>query len=816
MHSANHRSKRNSFSNPLYLFAAVAGQAVLAGLLAGCGTGAVPDTSSAAGTVVPHSVQGVLHGGQNPIFHSAIQLYAAGKTGVGSGPRTMLAQPVYSLADGSFSLTGLYNCNAGDEVYLVATGGDSGSGINSAIGMMAALGPCSTLKANAATTFITVNEAVTVASVYALSAYMNGALALGADYTNTASADGLMAAFANTNTMVNLATGAVPLTSTGNGIVPQTTINSLANSLAACVNSAPASTACTNLFMDTTTSSSTPTDTLQATLNIAHNPSMKTSDIFNLAVAGAPFQPTLGSAPASYAITVAHPSDVLLYHNNISRNGVQSYETTLTPANVNKTQFGKLATYTVDSYLFAQPLYLGGVGMPDGVVHNLVFAASSRGTVYMFDADGAGTVWTESLVPSGERYAQQSDYGNCGNPPESGIVGTPVIDRTAGTIYLVTKTVNTSTGAFYHRLHAISLLDGTERTGSPVVINPTFTGTGDGTSNGTIAFNGQRQNERSALLIAPNANGTNTVWIAYASHCDIGPYHGIVLGYDGASLTNTATFIDTPNGSDGGIWMSNGGLAADAAGYIYASTGNGSFDVDNSAGVATGGIDYGDAALKLAPPASGSPAGSLMTVSDYFVPTDQATLDAKDLDVGGSEAILFTDPSSGVAPNLMIANDKNGSVYLINTDQMSHYDTSSTNGNADIQDFKAGGVFIYNFAFFNNMLYTSVPLEAYAYTPGTLMLAGSFSTTPVANTGINYTAPVVSANGTANGVVWSEDGGGTLHAYTPTLSEIYNTTQAAGSRDATPTFVKFTSPVIANGKVYLSGQGSLSIYGLLP
>jgi hypothetical protein len=699
----------------------------------------------------------------------------------------------------------------------VASGGDSGSGPNGAIGLMAALGSCSTLLANAATTFIDVNEVTTVGSVYALEAYMNGAQALGADFTSTASSDGLIAAFANVNTLVTTSTGTALLTTTGNGIVPQTTIDSLANSIAACVNSASGSSSCSDLMSDTITSSNTPADTLQAALNIAHNPSMKTSSVYMLGVAGAPFQPTLSGAPASYAIAVSHPSDVLLYHNNISRNGVQSYEITLTPANVNSTQFGKLATYTVDSYLYAQPLYLGGEGMPDGLVHNIVFAESSRGTVYAFDADGGGTLWTESLVPSGERYPVAADYGNCGNPEEAAIVGTPVIDRAAGTMYVVVKTVSsTNSATFFHRLHAISILDGTERSRSPVVISPTFTGTGAGTSGTTIPFNGKTQNERSALLIAPNGSGTNTVWIAYASHCDIAPYHGDILGYDGTSLTNTATFIDTPNGDDGGIWMSNGGLAADAAGYIYASTGNGTFDVDNSSGMTTGGIDYGDAALKLSPPASGSPAASLMTIADYFVPTDQATLDAQDKDVGGSEAILFTDPASGIATNLMIANDKNGSVYLIDTDHMDHYDMGPNDTNADIQDFTAGGTFIYNFAFFNNMLYTSVPLEAYAYTPGTLMLAGSFNTTAVATTGVSHTAPVVSANGTANGVVWAQDTSGEMHAYTPTLTEIYNTSQATGSRDTPGTFVKFTSPVIANGKVYLGGQGSLLIYGLLP
>jgi hypothetical protein len=449
--------------------------------------------------------------------------------------------------------------------------------------------------------------------------------------------------------------------------------------------------------------------------------------------------------------------------------------------------------------------------MPDGLVHNLVIAASTRGTVYAFDADGSSTtaLWSVSLLPTGERYPVAADYGNCGNPPEAAIVGTPVIDRAGGTIYVVVKTINSSTSVFAQRLHALSLIDGSERAGSPTVISPSFAGSGAGNSAGTIAFNAQRQLNRSALMLTDNSDGTKTVWVNFASHCDIANYHGIIVGVDSSSLATTATYIDTPNGSDGGIWMGAGGLAADSAGYIYALTGNGTFDVN------TGGTDFGDAALKLTVPATGA-ASKLMSVYDYFVPSDQANLNSHDLDVGGAEAVLFTDPASGVSPNLMIASDKNGSVYLIDRDNMEHYDTGPGATNGDLQDFTAGGVFIYNFAFFNNVLYTSTPLKAYSFLPGTATTAGMLNETPFAQPGIAQTAPVVSANGTTNGVVWTQDTSGVLHAYTTSLVEIYNTSQASGARDAPAGFVKFTSPVIANGKVYLSGSGALVVYGPLP
>jgi hypothetical protein len=785
----------------------------LAMATSGCGLGGGTDASS-AGSPTPlsaASISGKVMGGQQPIGLSQIALYAAGKAGIGSTARSMLTSSVTSLSDGSFSITGKYACQTGDQVYIVATGGTAGTGSNSAIALMAALGPCASLLASGSGTKIVLNEATTVAAVYSLSAFMTGIQNVGSDAANTASTDTLAGAFANAQTLVNLSTGDPLLSTTGNGIVPQATIDSLANSLAGCVNStASNSSGCQKLFSATTVGGNIPQNTIQAVLNVANNPSSNPSGVYAAASSAPPFQPTLTAAPASWTITVAHPSDWLTYHGNNARTGVQAAETTLTPANVTSATFGKKFTFAVDSYLFAQPLYVGGIGMPDGVVHNLVVAASTRGTVYAFDADGSSTtaLWSVSLLPSGERYPVTADYG-CGNPPEAGIVGTPVIDRAGQTIYVVVKTISTSTSAFTQRIHAISLLDGSERAGSPTVISPVFAGTGAGSSGGSITFNGQRQLNRSALMFTANADGTKTVWVAFASHCDIANYHGIILGFDSSSLATKASFIDTPNGSDGGIWMGAGGLTADSSGFIYSLTGNGTFDAN------TGGMDFGDAALKLAVPASGA-ASNLMTISDYFVPSDQATLNDKDLDVGGAEGILISDPTSGIAPNLLIASDKNGSVYLINRDNMERYDTGPGATNGDIQDFTAGGVFIYNFAFFNNVLYTSTPLKAYAFTPGTLSTTGSLNETPIAQPGISQTAPVVSANGTTNGVVWAQDTGGELHAYTTGLTEIYNTNQAPGSRDTPATFVKFTSPVIANGKVYLSGSGALVVYGPLP
>ncbi len=489
-----------------------------------------------------------------PISGSLITLYAAGTTGTASTAQSKLSQPVYTNQNGDFTITGLFGCNAGDQLYLTATGGDAGGGSNSVIALMTVLGPCAQYLANANTTFFNVNEVTTVASTSALANFMTGPRNVG---SSASQANQLAGAMASVQAMVNPASGAALLTSLGNGIVPQATINSLANSIANCINSQQGTSNCSDLFSVTGGPAGTPTETITAALNVALNPTGNPSGVFLQGTAAPPFMPVLNQAPASFALSVQHPSDVLMYHNDTSRSGVQPYEQALTPSNVNKTQFGKLFTYTVDSYLFAQPLYVGGVGMLDGALHNIVIAATTAGTIYAFDADGnnpaPGPVWSVNYIPSGQRPYTASDLGGCSNPPQAGVLGTPVIDRTTQTLYFVVKSAAMNGSAFYHYLHAVSLVDGSEQPGSPTLIRPTFPATGTGSSNGVYMFNAQAQSQRSALLITPNVGGAEkTIWIAYASQCDAGSYHGLMLAFNGSNVSRmTASFINTPNGNEG-------------------------------------------------------------------------------------------------------------------------------------------------------------------------------------------------------------------------------------------------------------------------
>jgi hypothetical protein len=280
--------------------------AVVCSSLIGCGGGI-----SSNGWVAVGNLRGTLHGGRQPIIGAKIQLYAAGTTGYGSSATPLLASPVTSDETGSFSITGDYTCpSSTSQLYIVGTGGNPGlaPGTNNpALALMAALGPCSlhgsqyTLDPNS---FISINEVTTVASVYALAAFMGADAAhLGTSSTN---AVGLANSFQTVNNLVNPATGAaLSVTPAGNGTAPQTTINTLANIVASCVNSDGTGNTCRALAAAATPSGgTTPTDTIQDILNVARNPANNVNALYALANPKAPFQPTLGIAPNDWTLTL--------------------------------------------------------------------------------------------------------------------------------------------------------------------------------------------------------------------------------------------------------------------------------------------------------------------------------------------------------------------------------------------------------------------------------------------------------------------------------------------------------------------------------
>ena len=506
---------------------------------------------------------------------------------------------------------------------------------------------------------------------------------------------------------------------------------------------------------------------------------------------------------------------VLTFHNDNARDGVNSLETVLTPVNVNSAQFGKVFSYPVDGYVYAQPLYIPGVKIPGNGVHNVVYVATEHDSVYAFDADAlvSTPLWQRSFINPAEGVTSvpSSDTGTDDITPEIGITSTPVIDATGGTLYVVAKTkvVNAGTGqvSYEQRLHALSLATGAEKLGGPVLIDPLMHGTGAGGNGGLIPFDALRQNQRAGLLLSDGS-----IYLAFGSHGDNPPYHGLVIAYDAAHLGKPAVFDDTPNGSDGGIWQSGNGPAADAQGRIYVASGNGTFDFNQ------GGPDLGDSIVKLR-----FSRLSGFSVETYFTPYNQASLSSNDVDFGDSGVLLLPDQTTGPA-HLAVTAGKDGVIYLVNRDKMGGYNPS--NDDQIVQALSgalASGVWAVP-AFFNNTMYLSAQFD---FLKGFTLSSGQFPSTANIETPVAFgfpgPSPSISANGSHDVIVWAlkDDGYASssptvLYAFDGNLNELYDTTQASANRDQAGGAVKFTVPTIANGRVYVGTETELDVYGLLP
>jgi hypothetical protein len=530
---------------------------------------------------------------------------------------------------------------------------------------------------------------------------------------------------------------------------------------------------------------------------------------------------------------------VYTYHGDNGSTGQDLAETVLTPANVNAARFGKLFAAGVDGAVYAQPLVVPGVHIttgPNQGTHDIVFVATEHDSVYALDAAGGTVLWQASFInPTAGVTTVPSDDTSSGDlVPEIGITGTPVIDPATNTLYVVAKTKETGDGSTHYvsRLHALDLSSGAEKLGGPAVIadttfdgtnftyvsGPAVSGTGDGNVNGAIHFNALREAQRTALTLA---NGS--VYVAYASHGDVGPYHGWLLGFDAQTLAPTAVFNDTPNGANGGIWQAGGKISVDDQGNLYFETGNGTFDTTLDANGFPVQADYGDSVLKLAVdptsgPASPNPNGWGLKVVDYFTPSNQAQLDANDLDLGSGGVLLLPDAAgSSSHPHLLVASGKQGTLYLVDRDNMGKFDP-----NADhvVQERSAAvNGTVSTPAYFNGTLYVVGGFgdvgQTFGVANGALSAATSHSPDAFDFPG---STPTVSANGSGNGVVWDlAKGASQLRAYQAGGydNELYTSDQAANGRDQLGPAVKFTVPVVANGKVYVGTSSSLVAYGLL-
>ena len=524
------------------------------------------------------------------------------------------------------------------------------------------------------------------------------------------------------------------------------------------------------------------------------------------------------AAICAAAIAVAQNVATAQYTN--ARTGVQNQESLLTPSAVNSSSFGKLFSFPVSGHVYAQPLYMSGLTMADGKTHNVLFVATEQDYLYAFDADGnnpaQGYLWQDLLADPGETFVSYSDINNGDIYPDIGITGTPVIDPSTGTLYVVAKSKTSAAPVqFYQRLHAINLADGTEKFNGPTVIQATVAGNADGSS--TISFDPFLGNQRAGLLLAPTLAGSSpaSVFIAFASHGDQGPYHGWLISYSASDISQqSGVWCDTPNGAEGGIWQAGGALSSDGNGNLFAGTGNGTFDIN------TGGVDYGNSAVAFTMNSTG------LALTSYYTPTDQNGLVNNDM---GTSSVVLLPPQTGPIPHLAVVAEKHGYLHLLNTDNLGGYLGSSTD--TSVQTFNIGTNILGNPSFFNNTLYLAGqggPLSAWAFDP----VAQLFSTTPASSTtqtfgcdrcGGSGASPVVSANGTANAIVWALDNSGTenspaiLRAYDALNLQnvLYSSDQAPNNRDSAAIAVKFTTPVVVNGHVYVGGINAVTVYGEL-
>ncbi len=551
---------------------------------------------------------------------------------------------------------------------------------------------------------------------------------------------------------------------------------------------------------------------------------------------------TVAAVSGSDAVTVGTPPpppppggsvNVPTWHYDNQRTGLNDNETALTPANVNPQSFGKLFSYQVDGYIYGQPLYVSSLTV-NGAAHNVVFVATENDSVYAFDADQYGNgapLWKVSLLGAGE-----SPISGAAIKPVLGVTSTPAIDLASHTMYVVSVQQN-GAGTFF-RLHALDLTTGAEKFGGPVVVQASVAGTNSDSVNGIVSLS-TNCIQRAALLLANNA-----VFIGFG-----GCHSGWLLSYDAQSLAQIGVFNMSPNLNGmgtykgaGGVWMGGGGPAADGSGAVYVTTGNGPYD---------GSTAWGDSLLKF---------NTQLNLLDHFSQSNWQFLDCDDLDLSGGGVMLIPGTTEAVVGG------KEGKMFLVDTANMGGMQANDAGATQWLwfeQDLTAaytgtctdtttnttytGQITSYQIfgtaAFFNGSAYlgdtrsvTTIPGPLRQFLYNGQLTPGPYSSDSI-QPGSYGSTPFISSNGTSNGIVWMIDHGtpiqapgsptptsAILRAYDPNNlgNELYNSAQ--NGADTAGLGIKFTSPIVANGKVYIgtghdplstaNPQGELDVYGL--
>ena len=517
------------------------------------------------------------------------------------------------------------------------------------------------------------------------------------------------------------------------------------------------------------------------------------------------------SASVSATVTIVNGklSAVLTYHNDNARDGAYLDEVSLTPSNVNATQFGKILSYPVNGQIYAQPLYLPQVTV-NGATHNVVYVGTQNNYLYAFDADATASTPTTFWQLTPATLGPSLYKGDLGGPyPNIGILSTPVIDAGTNIIYFVVQTSNTGPNGTPFFLYAVNALTGAVINHVP--INATDTGSGDVLDPSCY--------QRMGLALNPV---TNWIYIAFGS-CS----HGWLLAYDKNTLAQKAVFDDTAgqNPGGGGLWSSGGAPAIDdTTGNIYLMSGVDAGDQNDIK------LLYNDSFLNLNP--------NTLAVQTYFSPDNNLTLATNDADLGSGSPVLI--PGNATYPQELVGGGKDGNIYVVDPLDMGGYNTGS-NGNLQTVTTGSGkGIDLYDNLFstpvyWNGILYyhsNDDVLRAFSWSAGAAagqQLSKSPTIGPADSVYQMHGATAsLSANGAMNGIIWDIDnsgyvntGNGTVplivHAYdaTDVANELYNSSQA-GTRDTAGYALKFTVPTIANGRVFVPTANELDIYGLLP
>ena len=507
--------------------------------------------------------------------------------------------------------------------------------------------------------------------------------------------------------------------------------------------------------------------------------------------------------------------EVLTYQYDNMRTGANTNEYKLTPLNIRGDSFGKLFSHAVDGAVYAEPLYVSGLNVAGKGRHNVVFTATQHGSVYAFDADdnlgpNALPLWQVSFInpAAGVTPLTPKDAGACANVPrEDTIAATPAIDLDAGTIFVegLTREATGKGVEIVHRLHALNLGTGAEQPNSPAVIQGSVTNA----AGKRIVFESLRHQCRTGLLLQ---NGH--VYFGFSAQCDEGDYHGWVMAYNERTLQQVGIYNNTPNGAQGGIWQGGGGISADANGDMFMTTGNGSFATNYSS---LSQYNLSDSFLKLS-------TRNGLTLVDYFTPHNQAALNAADMDVSAGSTMVLPDAvGSREHPHLLVGCGKDGTVYLLDREHLGQFHPEGDKQIVEELPNLVGTPWSFPVpAYFNHMIYYQGNVDVLK----AFNIADGFITPkPVSKSTVRFGSPggipSVSAAGTSNAIVWalqtdgwSSGGAAVLHAYDATnLSQELYSSERNSARDHPGAAIKWTIPMVVNGKVYVGADYSLTVYG---